>query len=145
MFQPADDASWAIAEGRTSEHPFQIRFRDRIALLERSLYAKRLNVFYSMRRSDAHGMAIESELDDLHIFENRLVPAVEQDESAMLVAVITGRGEREFVFYVQDPQLFLKHLSEMPQEAERYPIEIHAADDSEWTYFDALLPAGTDI
>ena len=144
MFESADTASWVIAESHTSEHSFQIRFRKLPLGFERLPYPKRLNVFWSMRNPDEHGMATNGELENLHTFEDRLVAAVEQDESAMLVAVLTGRGEREFVFYVQDPQPFIKHLSEMPQEAERYPVEVHFEEDPAWGYFDALLPAETD-
>ncbi|MGC1174597.1 DUF695 domain-containing protein [Polaromonas sp.] len=142
MFESADTAVWAIAEGHTGEYPFQVRSRRFSAGLQRSEYPKRLNIFWSMRLPNEAGLATKAELDDLHIFENRLVAAVEQDQSVILAAVLTGRAEREFVFYLQQPQLFLKRLTNMPQEQERYPIEIHFADDPDWAYFDELLPNG---
>lgn len=141
MFESADTAPWSIAEGHTGEYPFQVRFRTFSAELQRSDYPKRLNVFWSMRLPNEEGLATKAELDHLHVFEDRLVAAVEQDESVLLAAVVSGRSEREFVFYLQQPQLFLKRLSDMPQEEERYPIEIHLADDPEWSYFDDLLPS----
>jgi hypothetical protein len=139
MFESADTAHWAVAEGHTGEYPFQVRFRRFSADLPRPGYPKRLNVFWSMRLPNEEGLATTAELDNLHVFEDRLVAAVEQDKSVLLAAVLTGRAEREFVFYLQQPQLFLKRLADMPQEEERYPIEIHLADDPEWNYFDDLL------
>lgn len=140
MFESADIAAWAIAEGHTGEYPFQVRFRRFAADFSRPEYPKRLNVFWSMRSPTDEGLASKAELEDLHTFEDRLVAAVEQDKSVLLVAVLTGRSEREFVFYLQHPQLFLKRLTDMPQEEERYPIEIRLEDDPDWNYFDALLP-----
>ncbi len=140
MFESADDAAWAIAEGHTGEYPFQLRFRRMPLGFPRGDYPKRLNIFWSMAAPDDEGLATEAELAAMHVFEDRLIPAVEQDESAWLVAVLTGRSEREFVFQVADPDLFLRRLTEMPQEAERYPIELNLADDPEWAYYDAVLP-----
>lgn len=140
MFESADDAAWAIAEGHTGDYPFQVRFRRIPAGFPRAEFPQRLNIFWTMGAPDDRGLASKAELDALHVFENRLVPAVEQDESAWLVAVLTGRSEREFVFQVLDPELFLQRLSEMPQEDERYPIEINLAEDPEWAYYDAIMP-----
>lgn len=140
MFESTDTAAWSIAEGHTGEYPFQVRFRKFSADFPRTEYPVRLNVFWSMRTPNDEGLATKAELDELHIFEDRLVAAVEQDKSTLLAAVLTGRAEREFVFHLKQPQLFLKHLTEMPQEEERYPIEIHQTDDPDWAYFDDLLP-----
>lgn len=141
MLESADSAIWEIAEGRTNEYPFQVRFRKPSSNINKSHYPKRLNVFWSMRAPSDQGLATKEELEDLHTFEDQLVAAVERDESVILVAVLTGRSEREFVFYVKDPQIFVQRLSEMPQEEERYPIEIHLEDDPEWAYFESILPS----
>lgn len=50
--------------------------------------------------------------------------------------VLTGRSEREFVFYTSDPQEFVQRLSQMPQNEDRYPIEIHAIEDQDWKYYE---------
>ncbi len=51
---------------------------------------------------------------------------------------MTGRG---FVFQLQQPALFLQRLGEMPQEQERYPLEIHCADDPDWSYYQRMAPS----
>lgn len=93
-----------------------------------------------MALPDENGFPSPEEAKNLHTFEDRLIAAVEQDESVWLVAVLTGRAEREFVFYLQQPQQFLQHLTNMPQEHDRYPIEIYCEDDPDWSYFDAMAP-----
>lgn len=140
MFESADNAAWTISEGHTGEYPFYIRYRQMSPGLPRDEFPKRLNVFWAMALPDENGFPCPDEAKFLETFESRLIAAVEQDASAWLVAVITGRAEREFVFYLQQPQRFLQHLTDMPQEIDRYPIEIHCQDDPDWSYFDDLAP-----
>ena len=142
MFESADNAAWTVAEGHTGQYPFTVRFRQFPPDFPRTAYPKRLNIFWSMRLPDKNGLASREELEDLQTFENRLVAALEKDESVWLAAVVTGRSEREFVFYLQRTQQFLQCLTDMPQEQERYPIEIHMEEDPDWSYFDDLVPNG---
>jgi hypothetical protein len=140
MSDSSENADWTFAEGHTGDYPFLARIRQFPSGFPRSEYPKRLNVFWSMRLPDANGLATAQESKNLQNFEDRLVAAVEQDKSVWFVAAITGRSEREFVFYLLDPQLFMQRLTEMPQEQDRYPIEIHLEEDPEWSYFDGLAP-----
>lgn len=140
MFESADNAAWTLAQGHTGEYPFIVRYRQFAQDFPRDAYPDRLNVFWSMQQPDENGLPSPEETGRLETFENRLIAAVEKDETAWLVAVVTGRSEREFVFQLQQPQQFLQRLNEMPQEDERYPIEIHHTDDPDWNYFDDLAP-----
>jgi len=132
----AEGNGWTIAEGHTGEYPFQVRFRSIPADLPRSHFPQRLNIFWSMSEPDDRGYPSSEELVRLHAFEDRLVAAVEGDDFSVLCVVLTGRGEREFVFYTPDPQEFVQRLTQMPQEDEPYPIEIHANDDEDWEYYE---------
>ena len=132
--------NWAIAEGRTEEYTFQVRFRRVAGDAYRRALPKRLNIFWAMSKPDSAGMASREEIERLHAFEDRLLAAVEPDGNAILAVVLTGRGEREFVFYVRDPQEFMTRLSAMPQEESRYPIEVHLTDDPDWEYYTQVVP-----
>ena len=140
MFESADDAMWTVAEGHTGVYPFIVRYRKFAQNFQRDSLPIRLNVFWSVTSANEHGLPTPAEAELLNTFESRLVSAVEEDETAWLVAVITGRSEREFVFYLRQPQQFLQCLTDMPQECERYPLEIHSEDDPDWQYFDDLTP-----
>jgi len=140
MFEYADSAAWTLAEGHTGEYPFIVRYRLFSQDFPRDVYPKRLNIFWSMTLPDENGLPSPEEAGFLETFENRLVAAVEKDKTAWLVAIVTGRSEREFVFHLQQPQQFLQRLTDMPQEDERYPIEIHLEEDPGWLYFDDLAP-----
>ena len=73
------------------------------------------------------------------VFEDRLVDATEHDEQAVLSMVLTGNGQREYVFHTRSTDEFLRRLTEMPQEIEAYPIEMHYTEDAVWEYVDRVL------
>lgn len=72
--------------------------------------------------------ATQPELGQLQTFEDRLVKALEVNDFSVLTMVLTGNGEREFVFYARDQKEFVRRLSQMPQETVRY--------DARWDYFE---------
>ncbi|MBC3807663.1 DUF695 domain-containing protein [Undibacterium seohonense] len=132
----SSEHSWAIAEGKTETYPFQLRFRKIPASFPRAHYPIRINIFWKMNMPQKNGLASPADISLMHSFEDRLVATTESDGVAILTLVLTGRGEREFVFFVHSKQEFLKRLSNMPQEIARYPIEIHANETSSWDYYD---------
>ena len=68
-------------------------------------------------------------------FENHLCAAVEADALAILMAVLTFDGARQWVFYTRDVSEFGRRLSVMPDdEGEPYPIELTTREDPTWSY-----------
>ena len=70
-----------------------------------------------------------------------MVEAIEHDSQSILSVVLTGNGEKEFVFHTADVELFLSRLTNMPQELGRYPITIIRNTDPEWDYLDSVIPS----
>ncbi|MER2495365.1 DUF695 domain-containing protein [Vibrio neptunius] len=130
-----EETAWAIAQGRTLEYKFEIRFRQFKEKPPTTEYGQRLNIFWEMSDVLSNGFPHKSELDKLHDFENRLIEVVENDEFSIMSMVLTGNGEREFVFHTPDPQEFVSRLSSMPQEQVPYPIQINLNEDLEWNYY----------
>jgi hypothetical protein len=130
------ELGWIISEGEAENYRFQQRLRRVPEDFPRSSYPIRLNIFWAMERPLANGLASPEDIHFMHKFEDRIVRVTELDGTAVLTVVLTGRGQREFVFYARSSDDFLRHLSQMPQEKSRYPIEIHRGEDQDWTYFD---------
>ncbi|GAB5562255.1 MAG: hypothetical protein SynsKO_39020 [Synoicihabitans sp.] len=89
-------------------------------------------------------MPSEQDLAETGIFEERLIQTFESEGHSILPLILTGRGQKEYVVQTSDPQLFLSALTNMPQEEERYPIEINHYEDQVWEYFDRVLSDVTD-
>ena len=134
-----DSITWAVAEGEYETHPLFIRFREIPKTFPRARYHQRLNIFWKMSAPDENGLPTEDEFERLNLFEDRLVPAVEDDEHSILVSVLTCNGEREFIFHTADVPGFMERLTNIPQEEDRYPITIQRYDDPDWSYFDSLI------
>jgi hypothetical protein len=67
-------------------------------------------------------------------FERRLANAWEDDCLAVLTAVLTFDGARQWVYYTKDVPECGRRLNSMPQEPEPYPIELTAEQDPDWSY-----------
>lgn len=125
---------WVGAEGEFEGRPLLVRFRQFPTTFNKASYPSRLNIFWKMREPEEWGLPTQFEMERLEAFENRLVEAVESDNHSILSVVLTCNGQREFVFHTSNPEGFLQRLTAMPQEQERYPIEIYHAEDPEWEY-----------
>ena len=87
-----------------------------------------------LREGRSGALPSDEQSAQMKVFEDRLCMAVERDAHAVLAAVLTFDGARQWVFYSGDVQELLARLGSMPQEAEPYPIELTTEEDPEWRY-----------
>lgn len=132
------DGKWTLVEGTTDRYVFLLRWRDMPEHFERGTFGERVNIFWNMSAPDENGLASAAEAQELERFEDRLALAIEEPEHGILLAVLTGNGQREFVFQVRERALLRDVLHAMPQETQPYPIEIYAHSDPGWDYFESL-------
>lgn len=130
-----DSIPWTLWDGEYKGNALLIRLREFPDDFPTSKFPQRLNVTWTMYERDENGLPTEQEFERLTAFEDRLVEAVEPDEQSILLGVLTCNGEREYIFQTTDPSEFLRRLTDMPQETERYPIVIERYDDPDWYYF----------
>lgn len=133
---------WAIAEGKHNKLPLTIRFRNELQTrpdIVNHPHLIQITWAYDGLESGLPGNLINEQMS---IFEDRLTSAVEHDASAVLVAVITNDGEREWSFYSSDVQEFANRLSNMPQAEEKYPIDMTTRNDPEWEFLYMGILAG---
>ncbi|MCA9727757.1 MAG: DUF695 domain-containing protein [Candidatus Eisenbacteria bacterium] len=134
----ADEDKWDLLRGTYEDNPVMIRARQFAGGIDRAAYPIRLNVFWRMTAPDENGLASSADAPILRAFEERLVQAVDHDGQSVLSVVITCNGQREYVLHTADASEFLRRLTEMPQEEDPYPIEIHKTDDPDWDYDQAV-------
>jgi len=134
---------WAVVKGEVEGHPLILRYRQFPLSFPKGSYPERINVTWTMAEAASTGFPLHTEQAQLVAFEDRLVAAVEPDAHSVLSVVLTCNGKREWVFHTADVAGFLGRLTDMPQEEERYPIELDRGEDAEWSYDAAVLPAST--
>jgi hypothetical protein len=124
---------WSLAEGTHDGKRVVLRFRDGFRNRpDLSSYPRLVRVVWTYQ-SDATGMPDSQAGDQMGVFEDRLIEAVEPSQTAALVAVITTDGRREWMYYTSDAEEFDRRLTEMPQEKHGYPIEVSTEHDPEWS------------
>ena len=134
-----DEIAWTVAEEMHDNKPVIIRFRNLNQTFPRNSYPQRLNIFWTFSMPTELGLPSPDDSSKAQLFEDRLIEAVETEGHAILSMVLTGKGQREFVFHAFNVNEFLQRLTQMLQEKERYPIEINFAEDVEWDYVDRVL------
>jgi len=133
------ELGWAVAEGQTDAYPFQVRYRCFLPDFPRSDYPIRLNVFWEMAHPLENGLASSADIPIMQAFEDKMVHALEPNGTGILTAILTGRGEREFIFQTRSIEDFSNCLHAIPQEAQPFPIKIFSSDDPDWKYFQGLI------
>jgi hypothetical protein len=131
---------WAAAEGRTETGPWLLRFRTPVLLPgEGGEHRHRLSVLWAYGPEASGELPSEADAKAMGVFEDRLCGAWERDGLAFLSAVLTFDGARQWLFYTYDVSECGQRLNDMPQEEERYPIELTADEDPTWDFLHSQM------
>jgi hypothetical protein len=97
-------------------------------------YEHVLKIVWPYADENTGALPTRADSEQMADFENRFCCAVEHDALAVLTAVLTLDGARQWVFYTRDVQECSDRLNSMPQQVEPYPLELTAERDPEWRY-----------
>jgi len=89
----------------------------------------------------ANGMPSASERESMQRLEDLLSSRLTSTGSAALVLVSTGENVRRWIYYAKSQEVFLVQLNLALAQAPRFPMEMHAADDREWSSYKAFRQA----
>jgi hypothetical protein len=84
------------------------------------------------------GMPEVNERQRMDALEDALAPVLENDRFATLALVSTGENLREWIYYTQSQDEFLKRLNSALNGKPAFPIEIHTASDPLWTTYETF-------
>ncbi len=130
----ADVATWATAvskqesTGRAIIFRFAKEFRQGF---QRSRFPARVILVW--RYKSESGTPSKPEHEAMDQMEDLLNPHVEG--SSILALVSTGENLREWIFYATSEDQFIASLNNALAGKQRYPIEVHAAPDPEWSSY----------
>jgi hypothetical protein len=82
------------------------------------------------------GMPPPEDQERMEELEDLLRPIVEDTGLATLAIVSTGDNVREWTYYAKSESQFLSKLNEAFREKPRFPIEIHAGPDPNWSSYE---------
>jgi len=126
---------WIGVEGTHHIGPFILRYRTPVLTPPHIKgYGHVLKIVWPYADENTGAMPNPEDAEQMVEFENRFCEAVEQDATAILTAVLTFDGARQWVFYTDDIEACGERLSNMPQTDEPYPLELTTEQDPRWEY-----------
>jgi len=128
------EESWSIDEGETENGlPFTIRFREDLPDKNAIRKLKTLIVISWLYDSaDGTGMPNEEVLNQMEDFENLIDEAIVEKGTARLMTVFTGEGVREWQFYTDDEEFFIRKFNEAMEGKPVLPLNLEALEDENW-------------
>jgi uncharacterized protein DUF695 len=127
---------WTVAEFGHPLGPAIIRFR-RPVLGPSGVedYRRLVTVVWAYAAEGTGAMPDLATSNEMERFEKHLCEAVQHDAHAVLTAVLTFDGARQWVWYTRDVTEFGQRLSVIPDYyGEPYPIELTTNEDPTWCY-----------
>jgi hypothetical protein len=126
--------SWLLDEGELENGlPYTLRFREDLPD-EREI--KKLNtlivISWLFESADGTGMPNDEALNQMEDFENLIDDALVEKGTARLMTVFTGEGVREWQFYTDDEEFFMRKFNEAMDGKPVLPLEIDAYEDENW-------------
>lgn len=123
---------WVVAEGKEDNLPILYRLRqcvpDGISVKD---YPFLLSILWSYETDNASGMP-SNEINDQQLSFDDALDQMDNTGSGTMMLAVTGNGRREWVWYVNDPQVWLQNLHECLQGHPVYPLDIQQSEDPEW-------------
>ena len=128
------EESWSIDEGELENGlPFTIRFREDLPDKNAIRKLKTLIVISWLYDSaDGTGMPTEEVLNQMEDFENLIDEAIVEKGTARLMTVFTGEGVREWQFYTDDEEFFIRKFNEALEGKPVLPLDLEALEDENW-------------
>ena len=130
------DDRWTLAELGHPLGPCIIRFRRPVlGPTDVEDFHRLVTVVWGYAAEGSGAMPDAQTSAEMERFENHLREAVQRDIQAVLTAVLTFDGARQWVFYARDVAEFGRRLSAIPDyHGQRYPIQLTTRVDTTWSY-----------
>ena len=129
----ADNDAWNTAEGKMNGRPSLIRFRPNLkGHLGNPKYPKRLTIFWDYGDDELTGMPTSEQIDEMKVFEDALVNALDPGLFGIFAFAYTSAGTREWHFYVNKVSEIQYRINQALAEFPKLPIELQIEDDADW-------------
>lgn len=125
---------WSLAEG-TWHNGLPIIMRIRLEIDEfvgSPEYSVGYRITWKFENPTTHGYPSDTDNDLLTQFEVKLLNAFEPNGTAIVAAVVTHNGERDFVCYTSDPNSAHSIFNETFASEPVKPLSFAASPDPEW-------------
>jgi hypothetical protein len=132
--------SWSVFRGQSEGKPLFARANLALkAFIGHPRYAHQVEILIQFRSPDDNGFPQSEESAQLMDLEDKLVPAMENDNEGILAAVITTNGFRRFIFYTSQPENIQPKLKSLQLQFAGHTIQGTVTEDRNWSAFQVFV------
>jgi hypothetical protein len=129
-----DNDDWAGVAGRHLTMPFNLRYRMAVLTkLKPDGYDQLVKVAWPFVMKNSIAMPEKDDAQRMYAFERSFCKSVKRHRIAILTAVFTVEGRRQWIFYTKDVEQCRCRLDHLLHRTP-YPVELKSQLDPEWSY-----------
>lgn len=134
------DGPWSVGEGEHEGKTLIVRcnngYRDCGSVAG---YEHQVGVAVPLRAPDPTGLPGPEEDAQLGDLEDSICTSLEAQADSLLVAIITGSGMREFVFYTRAPDTVRQRFELLRASITSHEIQLMIQPDKDWRVYAQLV------
>ena len=127
----ADDL-WSVAQLERNAKPLLVRYRsERPAGVERAAFPFLLSATWTYQPNE-FALPAADEMELMDKFEDALASALETSQTAHLMVILTGNGERDWLWYTCGEAEAMRQVNQALKGHKPYPVEFSVQQDRRW-------------
>jgi len=126
-----DNLGWIVTTAKRNEKPLLLKVRNEVpAGVQPATYPNVIEMRWKYA-PDPNGLPAQNVITDILKFEAAIDP-IHGDRAGYLMMIVTGEGERRWLWYVADPKIFAAALNRLVP-GHPFPITLEAAgSEPDW-------------
>lgn len=142
--QSCTDQRWSVAEAQKNGKPLIVRYRSkRPEGVAPANYPFLLSATWSYQPATPAGLPSEQDVELMSRFEDALESALESSGSAYLMVVLTGNGDRDWLWYSRGKEDSMRQVNRALKGHKPYPVQFSVQPDPRWRAY-AQFETGDD-
>jgi hypothetical protein len=130
--QSLTDDRWSVAQAEKNGKPLLIRYRsERPQGVETAAFPFLLSATWTYQANEV-GLPAPEEMGLMNKFEEALVPALEASQIAHLMVILTGNGERDWLWYTCGEPEAMCQVNQALKGHKPYPVQFSVQQDRGW-------------
>lgn len=136
-----NEDKWMIKQGQKDGLQLFVRIRNsKPNRINTNDYPHLIGISWEYKPRDESGLPDSSVLNEMGRLEE-LLDKIESNNVAYLMAIITGNGTREWLWYSRDASEMMSQVNEALASQQPFPIKFIREDDPTWSAYDHWLNA----
>ena len=129
--KPEED-QWVLAQALENDKLMIFRFRDNVPDgVEIKDYPYLISILWEYETDNPNGMP-SSDIYEKQIALDDALDVIDNKGAGMLMVSITGKGRKEWIWYINDPEVWIQKFHNCLVGHPVYPLQLEQSLDASW-------------